>query len=342
MGRVTLNQIAESCNVSAATVSMVINGKGNITREVRDRVMKTAEELGYLKNTFAAGIASSTVKHLAVLINEDYEKEFEWHLVRSIFIPLEAVMYENGIFPMIIPASSTVDNADIIKKVVLSGAGGVFTIHFGDRVLHRQLEDRGLPVVMLNNSAYEDEFNTVSSDSFYGMNSAVALLLEQGHNRIAYMDYERPAYPAVVMDRQLGFQKAVAERGFDVSEFRHVRVADIHSMPDIEAEVNRLMNSSAKPTAIAMHDDYLAAKVFVALQKQGYRIPEDVSIIAAGDTMDYKQPFIPQISTARINTDLMGELGAELMLKRLTGKSVGNETIRVKPNVIDRGSSKEI
>ena len=341
MKRVTLNQVAEACGVSTATVSMVINGKGSITREVREKVMHAAEELGYLKNTYAAGIATSATKHLAVLINEDDEQEFEWHLVRSIFIPLEAVMYKKGIFPIIVPASKKSDNADIIKKVVLSGAGGVFTIHFGDLALHRQLEDRGLPVVMLNNSAYEDEFNTVSSDSFYGMYSAVSLLLKQGHKRISYMDYARPDYPALVMDRKLGFQKAVAEHGHDVSEFDSLTV-DLSSMVDIETAVKKLMDVQDPPSAFALHDDYLAAKVWVALGKIGLRVPEDVSIVAAGDTMDYNQPFIPQISTARINTDLMGELGAELMLKRLSGKSVENETIKVKPNVIDRGSTREI
>ena len=341
MGRITLNQVAELCGVSAATVSLVLNGKGNITREVREKVMQAAEDVGYLKNTYASGMASSAVKHLAVLINEDYEKEFEWHLVRSIFMPIEAVMYKEGIFPIIVPVSSNADNVDIIKKIILSGAGGVFTIHFGDRALHRQLEDRGLPVVILNNSAFEDEFNSVSSDSFYGMNSAVSLLLDQGHERIAYIDYDRPQYPSLVMDRKLGFQKAVAERGYQISEFRNLTV-DIKSMPDIEAAVLKMMNAADPPTAIAMHDDYLAVKVYVALRNQGLRIPDDISIIAAGDTMDYNQPFIPQISTARINTDLMGELGAELMLKRLSGKSVENETIKVKPNVIDRGSTKEI
>lgn len=341
MGRVTLNQIAEDCGVSAATVSMVINGKGSITREVRERVLQAAEKLGYLKNTYAAGMASASARHLAVLINEDYEKEFEWHLVRSIFMPLEAVMYKEGIFPMIIPASIKSDNEEIIKKVVLSGAGGVFTIHFGDRALHRQLEDRGLPVVILNNSAFEDEFSSVSSDSFYGMNSAVSLLLDQGHRSIVYLDYDRPQYPSVVVDRRLGFQKAIAERGLDASAYSSVTV-DLKSMETIIEVLKRLMSGNERPTAFAIHDDYLAAKVYVALTRMGYRVPDDVSLIAAGDTMDYNQPFIPQISTARINTDLMGELGAELMLKRMSGKSVENETIRVKPNVINRGSSKEI
>jgi LacI family transcriptional regulator len=320
---------------------MVLNGKGNISKEVRERVMKAAQELGYLKNTYAAGIATAGVKHLAVLINEDYQKEFEWHLVRSIFIPLEAVLYKEGLYPIIIPVSPAQDNSDIIKKVVLSGAGGVFTIHFGDRALHRQLEDRGLPVVILNNSAYEDEFCSVSSDSFYGMNSAVSMLIDSGHRRIVYIDYERPEYQALFTDRYLGCQKAVSEKGLDPGFFDR-KTVDIFSIEDIDTKVAEIMGGKERPTALALHDDYLAAKVYVSLQKAGVRIPEDISLIAAGDTLDYNQPFIPRISTAKINTDLMGELGAELMLKRLFGKNFVNETIKVKPNVIDRGSTKEI
>lgn len=220
MKRVTLKQIAEDTGVSTATVSMVINGKGPISKKVKEKIIKSAEKLGYVKNIYAAGMASNSARHIAVLINADYEKEIEWHLIRSIFIPLEAVMYEKGYYPILLPVSTSQTNETILKKVILSSAGGVFTIHFGNRELHQMFEDRGLPVVILNKSTFESEFYTVSSDNFYGMHKAVLTLLDIGHTQIAYIDYERPEFPGLVMDRFWGFKYAIETRGLNPEDYK--------------------------------------------------------------------------------------------------------------------------
>lgn len=47
---VTLKQIAEQCQISAAAVSMAINGKPGVSEETRALVLKTAAELGYRAN----------------------------------------------------------------------------------------------------------------------------------------------------------------------------------------------------------------------------------------------------------------------------------------------------
>lgn len=341
MKRVTLKQIAEDTGVSTATVSMVINGKGPISKKVKDKILGSAKRLGYVKNTYAAGMASSCAQHIAVLINADYEKEIEWHLIRSIFIPLESVMYDKGYYPILIPVRTSQTNDMIIRKVILSGAGGVFTIHFGNRELHQMFEDRGLPVVILNKSTFESEFTTVSSDNFYGMHNAATILLDIGHTNIVYIDYERPEFPSLVMDRFWGFKFAIESKGLNPEDYKRF-IADINSIDDVFRVVSEVMGDDNKPTALVMHDDHLAVMVYVSLVRQGFRIPEDVSIVAPGDTLDYNQPFIPQISTTRINTDLMGQLGAEMMLRQIEGRTTEPEMIKVKPNIIDRGSYRSL
>jgi LacI family transcriptional regulator len=341
MKRVTLKEIAEETDVSIATVSMVMNGKGPISKKVKDRILDSAAKLGYVKNIYAAGMASNSAHHIAVLINADYEKEVEWHLIRSIFIPLESVLYEKEYYLILIPVTTNQTNDTILKKVILSGAGGVFTIQFGNRELHQMFEDRGLPAVILNKSTFESDFYTVSSDNFYGMHKATLALLDIGHTKIFYIDYERPEFPAVVMDRFWGFKYAIETRGLNPEDYKRL-IVDINSVENISGVVADIMDTDIKPTALVLHDDHLAVIVYIALVRQGFRIPDDVSIIAPGDTLDYNQPFVPQISTTSINTDLMGQLGAEMMLRRIEGHSSENEIIKVKPNIIDRGSYKSL
>jgi len=55
------------------------------------------------------------------------------------------------------------------------------------------------------------------------------------------------------------------------------------------------------PTAVFLHDDYLTAIIKCLLDKMGIRIPEELSIIAPGDVLDYNQPFLSGI-TRRISS----------------------------------------
>lgn len=341
MNRVKLSEVADHSGVSLTTASLVLNGKGNISDEVREKVMASAEKLGYIRNTHAASIASQKVVNLAILVNEDYERAFEWHLIRSIFISIETVLYDNKCFPILIPVSDKQSNAEILEKVILSGAGGVFTIHFGNRELYRQLEDRKIPVVILNNHAYENEFYTVCSEIFSGMYEATKRLIQLGHSQFAFIDYPRPDFPAVVIDRFMGFQKAIMEFGLDFPENRRFQVR-LKDMDGIGETIDLLLNQNPRPTALVIHDDYLAAMVYVVLQKKGIDIPGDISMIAPGDSLDYNQPFIPQISTSRINSELMGKLGAEMMLRRLEGSSDSIELLKVQPSLVRRGTCREI
>ncbi len=48
--KVTIRDIAEMLDLSTATVSMTLAGKGRISAEVRDRILTTAKEMGYQSN----------------------------------------------------------------------------------------------------------------------------------------------------------------------------------------------------------------------------------------------------------------------------------------------------
>ncbi|MBE7050650.1 MAG: LacI family DNA-binding transcriptional regulator, partial [Ruminococcaceae bacterium] len=54
MRRVTLSDIARACGVSVNTVSHALHDKPDISEQTKDRIKKTAEEMGYIQNTSAS------------------------------------------------------------------------------------------------------------------------------------------------------------------------------------------------------------------------------------------------------------------------------------------------
>ena len=52
---ITVKEIAQMCNVSASTVSNILNGKPNVGEETRRRVLEVVEQTGYCRPRQARG-----------------------------------------------------------------------------------------------------------------------------------------------------------------------------------------------------------------------------------------------------------------------------------------------
>lgn len=336
-----LKDVAKEAGISLSTASCVLNGKGNISKEVRQRVYDAAKRLGYRKNLYASAMAKKVSSHIAILVHEDYDKAFEWHFIRHIIIQLESVITGEGYYPVMIPVNLKLKGTQVLEKIIASGTGAIFSIHYGNPGLFTQLEDQGIPVIVINNSSYQDRFHSVCVDDFQGAYEGALYLIKLGHKRITYVEYKRPDIPSVLADRFIGFKKALDERKMFFSTDNRITI-DLFNMKELQEKLQNLFVGEERPTALFVHDDYLAARVIVALNNLELKVPDDVSIIAPGDTLDYNQPFIPRITTMSINTDLLGRIAGELMINRLKNKPEDIHVLKVKQQLIERGSCRRI
>lgn len=341
MKRAKLTDVANRAGVSITTASNILNGKGRFSTEIKKKVFDAAKELNYRVNIYASSIARGKTSHIGVLFHEDYEKAFEWNFIRHMIIQIEAVITAHGYYPVMIPVSLRLKTVDVLKKIAASGTGALFSIHYGNKELFTLLEDQGIPVVVINNSNYQDKFFTVCTDDFQGAYEGAKHLIELGHRKLSFIEYHRPDQPTVLADRFIGFKKAVDEYSIDFDKEMRVTV-NLYDMEEMLARIKGIMSGEDRPTAFFVHDDYLAARVIVALNECGYFVPEDVSIIAPGDTLDYNQPFIPRITTMSIDTDMLGKLAGEMMIARLKKELENHQVLKVKQRLIERGSCRKV
>lgn len=338
---ITLKDVARAAGVSPSTASLVLNGKGQFSQEVRDRVYNTARKLEYIKPVYALSIAAKQSSHIAILVYEDYEKAFVWNFFRRIIIQLEAIISKERYYPVIIPVNLAQNTYDIFEKVVLSRAGALFSLDYGNQTLFRQLEDQGIPVVVINNAGFQSQFYSVCVDDFHGACEGARYLLDLGHRQFAYIEYHRPDMPSLIHDRFIGFKKALDEEQVVFPEENRIAV-NLYNLDELTQALQQLFQKKETPTALFAHDDFLAARVVVALKNMHLRIPEDVSLIAPGDTLDYDQPYIPQITTMRINNELMGKLAGEMILERLKTQEGQLHGLKVNQQLVERGSCRHI
>ena len=338
MSKATLKNVAHEAGVSLATASLVLNRKGQLSQDVRDRVYNAAKKLDYIKPMYTPGVRRY-IGHVAILVFEDAEKAFIWNFFRRIIVQLEAVITREGYYPVIIPVTVNCETQDIFEKVVVSKAKAMFSIDYGNQELFRKVEDQEIPVIVINNAGFQTQYFSVCVDDFHGAYEGTKYLLSLGHTQIAYSEYHRPDMPALLNDRFIGFKKALDEEHIRFPEEYRITV-NLFDMEELQRKIQKIFQRKTPPTAIFVHDDYLAGRIIVALQNIHLRVPEDISIIAPGDTLDYSQPFTPRITTMCINNELLGKLAGEMLLERLQNPQTAVHVLKVNQQLIERGSCK--
>ncbi|HUJ76212.1 MAG TPA: LacI family DNA-binding transcriptional regulator, partial [bacterium] len=327
-----LKDVARKARVSVATVSLVLADKGRISQEVRGRVRETAASLGYRPRSGPRASRPAAAAAVGILCAED--RQYEWNFIRPTLLELEHALRQRGHTPVLIPASSREEPEKTVQQVQDSGVRAVFSLQISTGAVFAGLRERGVQVVVINTSGFQDRLDSVCVDDFQGAYEGARYLLGLGHRSVAFVEYARPESPAVVADRFIGFRKALDEQRVGLSPERRITVPFMDTAR-LEKKLAALFGrtgrpAGGRPTAIFAHDDYLGLYVIEALGRMGLSVPGDVSLVAPGDVLDYSLPLMPQITTLRIDTALLGKIAANLMFDRMRAAEPGRHVLKVK------------
>jgi LacI family transcriptional regulator len=334
----TLFNIAQKAGVSLSTVSLVLSRKGKISDEVQDKVRAAAREMGYKK---VSPIHTRKTNRIAVLFHFDHNLAHTWNILRQVTLKLQEYLEKNHYLTLLIPITYNMTDDEIFKKVVQSGAVVVFSMHFGREKLFTRLEEESIPVVVIINSQFQTQFHTVCADNFQGSYEAASYLIKLGHRNIIYAEFDIYQLPSTLSDRYLGFCKAIQEYGVKFPDRNKLHL-DIWNLEDIKHQFKSIMKRPDHPTAIFFIDDYLAAHCLGILAEMGFSWPGDISIIAAGEVLDYREPYISPITTMSTSPELLGKFSADIVLNILESNQEGNHVLKIKQQLVDRGSCRNI
>jgi LacI family transcriptional regulator len=334
----TLKDIAAICKVSTATVSMVLSGKGAISRTTSDLIQETARQLGYKRKTPQSDHGPS-FRNIGIIQWEDSPNR--WQFSHTFVIQLERLLASEGFRPVIIHKLPEINDMALYHEIKNIHAGAVFSIHYVNPDLFDQLEEDGIPVILLNNSNFQNRYWSVLTDDVQGAFEGTKHLVSLGHSNIAYMEYARTDLTSVVKDRYFGFRQALEESGI-YSPAHHrisIQLPDAHVIQLIADRLRPLVTASeTRVTALFVHDDYLGMIVHTALSAMGLAVPRDMSIICPGDVMDYSEPFYPRLTTMQIDLPSIISLAWDLLLNRLISDMDNPKVLKTTMHLVDRGS----
>lgn len=336
-----LDDVARKAGVSLTTASLALSDQGRISGATREKVLEAARDLGYFPKKRRIEAPAAGTRDIAVLIDMDPEWSVILVLIRPIIYEFERTIRQAGFNTVLVPISRADSTTVILDKIRCSGAVGVASINFASPELILLLESAGIPVVIVMNSTYQDRFYTVCVDDFEGAYEGASYLVKSGHLRLGYVDCVRPDLPVLPIDRFFGFKKAIEEYHLDFDDSMR-RLLPLEDEGEAQGAVESLMSLHPDITAIFALDDDVAVRVVEMLRRMGMGVPDRISVLSPGDMLDYSLCYVPQITTMRIDTTYMGRITAQMMLNRITHNPEEIHVLKVKQQLVRRGSVREI
>ena len=198
---------------------------------------------------------------------------------------------------------------------------------------YRELENRGIPYLMLH--AYYPELNPayIIMDDEKGGYLATQHLLQLGHRRIAGLF---KADDLQGLKRQAGYLKALRDYGIAPAPalIGAYETEELYSYPD--QFVRAILKQSPPPTAMVCYNDQVALFVLEALREEGIKVPADFSLISFDDSSLAVASEV-KLSGIRHPKVSMGHQAARLILDMLADKTYKPRFI-YQPELILRAS----
>ena len=250
----SMKDVAILAGVSVGTVSNVLNRPDAVSETTRAKVHDAINKLGWIRNETARSLRAGR-SHSIGLIVMDISNPFFTDLARGV----EDVMSAAGYSVLLANSAQQSVREDLhLEQLGRQRVSGVVLAPVGANIKIRILEQFGIPVVLADRAGNSPDMCTVSVDDFAGGRLAASRLLEQGHNRLAFVGGD----PRIrqVHDRHDGAAREVMLAGPDASlDVIATEHLDITAGRDIAASLAKMPERS-RPTGVFAANDLVAIR----------------------------------------------------------------------------------
>ena len=297
--RVTIYQVAQAAGVSLATVSRVINKKGNVTEETRERVESTIARLGYKPSGLAQALATNKTTNIGVVI-----PSANYVYISNMLNGITDVAKEKGLTLTLFTTSHSREEAlNAMERVISSHVDGA--IVFDDELDAEDVDkiaSYNVPIIVVNNRVTGDRVGCIP----FSYTEALTELIKGYHKNIA-------AHQMTFLHvHNCGRLLAKCEKTFIKT---HEEIGQSYSVINCDDSYTRTYNDfreyfKKKPEGFFIaYRDSIAAAVENAAIDSGLRVPEDVEVMSLVGT---KYAAIVRPTLTSMHVDML-EVGKRAM-----------------------------
>ena len=309
----TLADIAKKANVSKMTVSRVISGKGQVSKETSKRIKKIINDFGYQPNLIARSLASNRSMIIGVIIPKIEQMFFDNYIAQILSGVTDVAMqndYRIMLCPIEIEKSKKFEYLNIARSRLFDGMILLKT-KFNDPNIPA-LTEKKYPFVLVSHKRDSKKINFVDSENEKGAHLAMKHLYDLGHRDIAFVAGIMEETNGI--DRFNGYKDAIRDLGLTYR--REWVIYGDFNKEKAYVESKKLFTTAKKPTAIFCSDDYMAIGVMERIKEMGLKVPNDIAIIGFDD-IEIAAYVKPELTTIRQPIYELGKTATKILLDHI-------------------------
>lgn len=314
--KMTIADIAKELGISKTTVSRSISGKGRISEETRQKVLKYIEEKEYTPNVVARGLAVSKTFNICVILPNDrnlIDMPFFQGCLNGIVRKAEENFYD-----ILVCMMSGEDISQLKRIVSNQKVDGVIVM----RPLEKDaaidyLKEEGIPFLVIGK---KEGTIQVDNNHMEACKSLTSLLITRGMKKIALIgagleqcvtNQRYQGYCEAFEQWKLPIDKSLIKLGMEASEQVEKAAAEVLSM--------------GADCIIGM-DDYLCRLIYRRIRKEQ---PDAAKrpLIASFYDNEFLGENVPCALSVRCDIEKIGSISAQIIIDMIEGKEVPEETV---------------
>lgn len=330
----TILDVAREAHVSDATVSRVINNKGNVTPETQQRVTQAMMRLGYVANQQARSLVGGRSQVIGLLVS-DVGNPYIGEVMYG--IEEELARYHYDLLLYTTHRQKTKESTYVTTLCRGLADGLLLILPRNAEAYLKTLQELHFPHVLVAEQMDSFTSTSVSCQHWQGGYEAAHYLIELGHRRIAYItgradlqsSHERlGAYKKALTDAGIPLDPDLIQEGDHTQSMGYACTQTLLALPD-------------PPTAIVASNDPAAFGVMEAARERGVAIPDDLSVIGFDDIPAASQSH-PPLTTIRQPVRKMGSLATRFLLELIEDPEKATEHVALPTELVLRQSCRAL
>ncbi|MCD6267981.1 MAG: LacI family DNA-binding transcriptional regulator [Thermotogaceae bacterium] len=332
----SLKMIAQALGVHPSTVSRALSGKPGVSEELRSRIIKLAQEMGYFPDSRARSLRQGQTKIIGIVIPDMGNPFFSYA-----FSAMERVLFPLGYsFFLCVTEENNEKERVLLEKLISYKVDGILAAPV-DRVkntkLYREVQKRGIPVVFFDRRLVTLDTPYVVIDNRGAVTTLIDYLWKKGHRTLGVVTLHKESYTG--MERFEAAMKRAKELGMEIKD-EWVKDGMSTEMGAYRATLDLFKNDEL-PSALFVCNNVMALGVLKALKELKVKIPKDISLVTFDDSF-WNQIFEPPITCVAQDPEQLGMIAATMMLDRIRYPEKKLSGVILKTHFIERESVRDL
>ncbi len=333
MAKITIKDVAEHAGVSTATVSYVINNTKYVTKETKQKVLLSINELDYKPNLAARSLKQGK-RNLIGFVVPDLTNVFYANIIEEVEKAILPYDYRIVISQTKEKEKREIDSISALTSGIVDGIIITSTV-----TSYKKLETvipKNFPTVFIDRLLDDSSQDTILVDTYQSVKKGVQKLLDDGHQRIGMIT--GIPHISTSLDRLNGYKDALKENQIEINPAL-IKFADSMRHSAVPHAKNLLENGC---TALVVSNGIMTVDVIQFFQDNNIPIGQKGGIDLLGFNdfggINHTLYYIHSIDQP---TSIVGKAAAEQIINRIKNPDMATRKIIFESELLLKHEAKQ-